>query len=424
MAVYTLRVGSALYSIGYIWQSQRGRPVSLARQNSRTTGYDCYCSIPAPDGVSRQIGLAHAGANLRSVKRSKSLAAALARKGVSLHAVVKVDQGTSYHCAIRDGEILPSGDVVGSDSHIDDIEQDHNEMTGIERATHYSMQEFIAYVTETIGAPGKEVAIKPVPTNAFIARRALLAFVPVFMLVGGAVYVSHVHQVEAEKAAQEKAALAEEAEQEHDRMLDERQRVVKAQQQHPWASIPLPSAFAAQCMSPYQRLHWSVDGWKFVDWLCFAGLNRTTAHYKPGTGAGEATVSPPLVYLDHGEASVYLNEAEGPASAVRDEPPGSLYTASVFKQKLYALLEDMGLSKALNLGSSKPKPQKFKAPNGREIALGWARYDFTIKTGQVPWSLADALDAIPGLRINQFTLVNQSGNLSWTLNGVAYVQAQ
>lgn len=424
MALYTLRSGATAYTIGFIWQSGHGRAAGLARQSSRAVGYDVYCALPAPNDTAIQLGLGQAGsANLRRIKRTVSLAAALACVGGSLHAVVALDKSRSYHCAIRDGEVLAAGDVVDSAANIDIIEQEHNEMAGLDRATHYSLQEFLALISDRLAMPPKAAKVHRVPSNSVIAKRIFALGVPLVAVIVALTYMHHINSQATTQAmaAQDAAARAQTVI--RARQQRAQRRILLAQHSHPWAVIVPPGDFSRACRQPFRALRWSIDGWIIRDWLCIAGLGKTTAHYVPGIGAGVSTLAPPLHYRNPGEASLYQQVAEPNSSVHRDESPSTLLDSDQFMIRLYSLLDATGVAK-LHFASTRPAPQFYTAPSGTKTALAWSRLDFTIKTDSLPWPIARALGAIPGVRINQFTLVNRQNILHWTLNGVAYVQAQ
>lgn len=424
MALYTFQAGATTYAIGFIWQSGHGRAATLARQNSRAVGYDVYCAIPAPNGTSTQIGLSQAGVHLRRVKHTTSLAAALALTGNSLHAVVTLDKSRSYHCAIRAGEVLAAGDVIGSATNIDIIEQEHNEMAGLDQATHYSLQEFLTLVNDRLRTLPKNTKVHRVPSNGVIAKRVLSVGVPLVALIVVVSYMHYLNSQAAAKAAAARALVTKAQALERSKLQAAHRQVTRAQHSHPWASIAPPGNFSSACRKPFRELRWSIDGWIIKNWLCFAGLDQTTAHYAPGIGAGVSTLAPPLKYLRLKEASVYLPTNETALGMRRDELPSSLLESHQFMTRIYSVLDAMGVSGALHLGSTHATPQFYTSPRGVKIALTWSRFDFTIKTDGLPWAITRALGTIPGVRINQFTLVNQMGTLHWTLNGVAYVQTQ
>ena len=240
---------------GLSWRHEENRPkAGYIRQMARTEGG--LVSIRAIANKRFQIGFAPA---IPGLKRGRlfSLAAAVAdtrNRADSWMGLYQISEGVYWYIAVRDGEIITDGDVVGALEDIEAIKTQHLDLggwTGVDEGGIQAVTEIFRSVKKY--AQIRDV-LKPFNYKPYMLGALILAAGMTFA------YFAHERIQDAKVAA---ARLALEAKR---RLLEEQSRPKPVPK--PWISHLSGPTLIDLCHSKWMVQPLYMKGWKLSRWTC------------------------------------------------------------------------------------------------------------------------------------------------------------
>ena len=331
-------------------------------------------------------------------------------------AAVELPNGDVGFVAVREGAMLPDGDVCGTREEI------LNRMTA-----EYGLGEWdVVVCPDDFGFPGsvprgfeeflpldKKGKVKAPPSIVLdplkrkLPIKQIAAGVAVIVVVGVA-YMLYSNYVESEEfKAREQALLEQKL-----RMEEEEKR--KAMASPPWATVPDSMSLVKACEDAVFTLDLKPSDWSFDGAVCNAG-GSMTAVYKRGESS--ATVFDVKAQLGDGFRTDWSGESgslQKKLEAVTAKPE-VLWKSDELVMKMVGTAQKLGLKLTVKSPSSPVGPG---VPVAQEVSvLKFKRLVFNAESEIQPSYFSSVID-LPGVRVQNLK-VDLAGK--WSFDGEIYV---
>ena len=423
MAIQTFELDKGTtFVAGLFWQTLN-RPQKLkdeVRQLAGDLDFDFFiireATIPQVGFLSGSEGAA-AGQMSCAAIISKTLDIEVGY-GSSLCAIRLPDDRFLF-VAIRDGAILPYGDLIGSE---EEVERQFLEQLsigewpvlvapshwGVDGAVERDFPSFLPKNSKGIEYH-KWWGVKPVSGS----RKQTLMVILVAILISGAGMAGFYgfEQYKSKKLAEETAAQATAMQQQ------KTEAFANLRVDHPWTSVPQPSDFTAACDGSFKNKYIFAAGWQFESFNCSTSSASYTWIRKETTLASLQSVLPGVASDEMGEkASITI------PFAIPQPQKENLWDAGTAKAAFIERMQRIGANFSMTeTPVTVPVPPQLdmwadaKPPLPDYQAFHWA-IPLTVLR---PISVAAFLD-IPALRITKVTATLQNGAINWNYEGDIY----
>lgn len=433
---YVLTVGKSRYAAGLLWQaiSRPREHAKEARELAKQLKVDLLV-LRQGRGIA-QVGLAATREGFASGALSIAalLADYIAREGVQVYgetthpqnylAYIQVGQAEWNYVAVRDGHILPQGDVVGSlDDVINKIEQTigtggYEAVIGSEELDNVSYDNFARLSFETLheyalkhSKLSKKAALKPASIRINPRLLAIIVAASVVLLAGA---YGIQRKVAADREAAEAADLA--------RLQAQTKVQVSAQDDtitipapKSWGDIPAADSMILACVRALDDV--VLGGWRLASFTCDTA--GTEAQWKRGVGTAATFLSlrPTAVLSTDGNGATL----KAPLQLVASGEPEELDQWESVRAQMISALQALNIAYTMPEKGEDPQPPAAPERSGKKVVYQRADWKvYTFKIGPTQVAPAELLNVInePGLRLTKSVFADGK----WTLEGSVYAK--
>jgi hypothetical protein len=424
MSIHIIEIGKHRFVCGLFWQSL-SRPRELRKEAiDLAKKIDFDLMVLRRDHTTAQAGFAQVKDGVK--KGMSSLAAAvsksMAMEGAyfdgekqAVHnwlAAFKLPDGKWAYFAVRDANFLPNGDFAGTKEEV--LERLHgdyglggwNIVIGDAELENQGFHNFNAKRIEDVlpRKPNGQLRIhrwwglQPIKPSIAWPLVAVGGLVLVVAATSGALYWQKYQKKKEEEA--------------RDRAIEEARRRMMGKSPtsalpHPWASKPLPLAFAQSCLAQFS--HMTAGGWALDEYSCGGG-QATYSWSRQGSTIQFLLEQVPDAMVDiNGDKarfSVPLPASNGVDEALMEQ-----------KEAIAPLISKLQL---LNVPArtNREAPPPSSSPNNPAPVPEWQTFPLTLSIGSMPPMEIAAILSQPGTRIDK--MVYRGG--AWSIEGVVYAK--
>ncbi|EKS9798997.1 type 4b pilus protein PilO2 [Burkholderia cepacia] len=396
VAIVSLPDTSGRFALGLTWEHEPVRPKSTAlRERARRLGR--YGLVRQTSTGVFQAGYGALPPGTRWPSRIHALASRVAEHHASPWlGVYRLTDDVSWLIAVRDGEIVPGGDVVGS--HVD-VDAARDALRAQDGWRDYDGT--AADLAEMVGLTIPERGLTD-----------LQATVPLAVWLGAAVVACGAMGIagvviwqQREDAAERLITITKQRAQAAARRAQREAELANP----PWTRLPAPSTVFAECAAAWRGQDLSRGGWTLTAWRCAPTGDALTTTSDWTREGGTALGAPGALTTPDHSTEIKTQPANLPVSmseAALDEAG---------RRAVWALVQTDSLSLEL------PEPARPAPASAAQEALPWRTRSAVFTLPAAPWTLyAAGFDAVPGLRVDGISY--DLGKAQWTVQGALYTR--
>lgn len=392
---------------GLAWRHSDDRPsTKKLRELSRQLGRWGMVHTTAANTI--QIATCDLPGEVKSISGHRSLAAAVADQiQWPWRGLYEIGGNLYWYIAVRDGgEIIPSGDVVGTYDEVlkvrnrhDDLGTWHDESGGLEE------------LAELVQKAPKQPGLRDLQRSPLLPLFYLTGGLAGLCVVAGAaawIHGRHEAAIEAQQIARARAIAAA-----HKAKADEAARVL------PWTREPMVSESIDACRRAWDHQLLAQLGWALSGWQCEVSARGISVSADWARAGGSAADAPGNLAADANTSHQFLDQAE------RFSPSSPLAMGDdQAKRVIWSVVQAAGIGMKMDDAAPKPilpgaEPDAV-APGGSP----WGSKQTDLSLVAPPWvnGMGASLATVPGLRIKSISWAAKAGNNSvpWAVSGTLY----
>jgi hypothetical protein len=371
-----------IFAVGLAWRHEDSMPDAKVLRD-RAAAYGRWGVVRKASNDQFQLGQCEPISG-KSPGKLKSLAAIVVEHRPSpWRGLFELPDGRFWYIAVRDMQVIPGGDEIGTAEELRAVRARHAKMSGFPE----ELKGTIESLAEIVGNTAKAPVLRDLLRRKWV-RIALIAGLVVELAgaaIGYSVYVGMKEKAEQEALAAQKRAIAA-AVQAHN---DAEARIL------PWTREPMPAESLGACASAWSG-QLSKSGWTLAAWQCQVSQTGLTITRNWSRAGGVAADAPGTLAPD-GQASVETLQVP----VHFDVPSPLAATQAVATRAIWTVAQANGLALTVNAPTERlPLPGTAPA-NAQQVP--WVVAPVTFSLVAPPWlnGIDASFDSLAGLRLKE-----------------------